>query len=185
MLRCLVGRSHLSANDTLWDSIAAQPSKSVPLQQERAVPHPLIAPRLASPLSSASLRLEWSVRRGYTVTRNSMTAWVARDSTLVTDIVFRRAADLLGIDEALLWPEKNAEQLQVVHYTPGQKYDAHHDWSPATPQMRFLTLLLYLNDPEAGGQTVFPRLRGHDGKPLMVKPRKGSAVLFYNILDGA
>ena len=49
----------------------------------------------------------------------------------------------------------------MVHYDIGQRYAAHHDWSVAGyPQSRFLTLLLYLTDmadPEAGGETSFPK----------------------------
>ena len=56
-------------------------------------------------------------------------------------------ADLLAIDEAMLIPAKNAEDLQVVHYENGQKYDAHHDWGVSGhPESRLVTLLLYLSD---------------------------------------
>jgi prolyl 4-hydroxylase len=33
---------------------------------------------------------------------------------------------------------------------------------------------MYLNTPDEGGETVFPRVNIH------IKPRKGDAVLFYN-----
>jgi prolyl 4-hydroxylase len=76
---------------------------------------------------------------------------------------------------------------------------------------RFLTVLCYLNDVEEGGETVFPFV-DTEGRPfqrrgdpnhlresalpcqcancLKVKPRKGSAILFYNLaekghMDGA
>jgi hypothetical protein len=39
-----------------------------------------------------------------------------------------RAADLLQIDEKKLNAVDAAEDIQVVHYDVGQKYDAHHDW---------------------------------------------------------
>ena len=39
-----------------------------------------------------------------------------------------RAADLLQIDEKKLSAVDAAEDIQVVHYDVGQKYDAHHDW---------------------------------------------------------
>lgn len=39
-----------------------------------------------------------------------------------------RAADLLQLDEKILTMQGAAEEIQVVHYDVGQKYDAHHDW---------------------------------------------------------
>ena len=43
---------------------------------------------------------------------------------------------------------------------------------------------MYLNDVEAGGQTAFPRaLSGNGSEALVLRPRKGSAVLFYNLLE--
>ena len=74
----------------------------------------------------------------------------------------------------------------MVHYINGQKYDAHHDWGVhGYPNSRFITLLLYLTDmehPQAGGETAFPK-GGADGKGFKVRPVKGNAVLFYNLLE--
>jgi prolyl 4-hydroxylase len=118
-------------------------------------------------------------------TRTSRNAWVARDSSPVIDTIYRRAADLLNIDEKLLISHKNAEDMQVVHYELGQKYDSHHDWGVSGyPESRFITLLLYLTDqlhPNAGGETAFPK--GLNGRGFKVHPGKGSAVLFYNLLE--
>mmetsp|Transcript_18595 Transcript_18595/g.25684 ORF Transcript_18595/g.25684 Transcript_18595/m.25684 type:complete len:532 (+) Transcript_18595:25-1620(+) len=118
-------------------------------------------------------------------TRTSRNAWLQRETNQVTDTLFRRAADLLQVDEALLHRNRNAEDMQVVHYTHGQKYDSHHDWGVSGyPESRFITLLFYLTQmpsPNAGGETSFPK--GANGRGFKVQPGKGSAVLFYNLLE--
>ena len=136
-------------------------------------------------------------------TRTSSNSWIARNTDLVIDAIYRRAADLLQIDEALLrWrrateiPEFTestisiSERLQLVHYGPGQQYTPHHDF--AMPGLvnyqpsRFATILFYLNDDMTGGETSFPRwLNAETPHALKVKPEKGKAILFYNLLpDG-
>ena len=46
----------------------------------------------------------------------------------VPQVLFRRAADVLGIDEARISDDSSSsglcEPIQLVHYAPGQKYDA-------------------------------------------------------------
>lgn len=51
---------------------------------------------------------------------------------------------------------------------------------------RFSTLLLYLNEPEEGGETSFPRWSNAETfHELAVTPETGKAVLFYSQLpDG-
>lgn len=61
-------------------------------------------------------------------TRTSKNTWVPRSTSQVTETLFRRAADLLNVDEGILHSSKNVEDLQVVHYVNGQRYDSHHDW---------------------------------------------------------
>jgi len=88
----------------------------------------------------------------------------------------RRIGELVGC------PVESGEPIQVLHYTPGAEYKAHHDYfDPAQPGndqvlamggQRVATLVMYLNDVEAGGSTVFPALG------LDVLPRRGSAVYF-------
>lgn len=137
-------------------------------------------------------------------TRTSLNTWVYREKDQIIDTIYRRAADLLRIDEALMRPRSKeefprmgtsgsiAEALQLVHYDVGQEYTAHHDFgydgmfeNPKQPQ-RFATLLLYLNEPEEGGETEFPRwVNAETRKGLEVQPEIGKAVLFYSQLgDG-
>lgn len=120
-------------------------------------------------------------------TRTSSNAWLPRQFNSVTETLFRRAADLIQIDERHLTRSDAAEDMQVVHYINGQRYDAHHDWGVSGhPESRYLTLLLYLTDmasPNAGGETSFPK--ADQGRGIKVHPGKGNAVLFYNLLpDG-
>ena len=73
-----------------------------------------------------------------TDTRTSFNAWLKRSKSPIIDSIYRRSADLMKIDEALFrdrsedeapdFPTKRslAEQLQLVHYFPGQEYTAHH-----------------------------------------------------------
>ena len=107
---------------------------------------------------------------------------VSRETDRVTETLFKRAEHLLQIPRI---DRVNAEDMQVVHYQDGQRYEPHHDWGVSGYQeSRYITLLLYLNDlesPEAGGETSFPKAA--DGAGIKVHPGKGSAVLFYNLLE--
>lgn len=118
-------------------------------------------------------------------TRTSKNAWIARNTSPILDTLYLRAADVLRIDEKMLFTSTNAEDMQVVNYVNGQKYDSHHDWGVSGyAESRFITLLLYLSDmvdSDAGGETAFPK--GADGNGFKVHPGKCSAVLFYNLLE--
>lgn len=148
---------------------------------------------------TVSLKDETSIRK----TRTSYNSWVPRERTEVIDAIYRRSADLLRIDEALLrsrgkheYPDLPtrktvAESLQLVHYGVGQEYTAHHDFgysyiNEPFQEARFATLLLYLNDGMRGGETSFPRwINAETFRSLSVKPEVGKAVLFYSQLpDG-
>ncbi len=118
-------------------------------------------------------------------TRTSLNTWLSKDSSPTITSIYNRAADLLQVESEKLNRFKCAEDIQVVHYAVGQKYDSHHDWGVSGfPESRYITLLFYLNNqtsPEAGGETAFPLGAGGDG--IKVHPGKGNAVLFYNLLE--
>ena len=141
--------------------------------------------RLASPSLALSQVGDGEAGRFASNTRTSFNTWIRRDRNPIIDTLFKRASDLIQIDESLLTRDKCAEDLQVVHYENGQKYDSHHDWGVSGyPESRFLTLLLYLTDmasPDAGGETAFTK--ANHGKGVKVHPGKGSAVLFYDLLE--
>ncbi len=79
-------------------------------------------------------------------------------------------------------PVVNGEPLQMLHYTIGGEYKPHHDYfDPKEPGsavltkaggQRLATMIIYLNDVEAGGETIFPELE------LSVKAVRGCAVYF-------
>jgi len=115
-------------------------------------------------------------------TRTSRNGWIGRTDSDVITTLHKRAEHLLRVEKL---DQTNTEHIQVVHYERGQKYDSHHDWGVSGyPESRLITLLLYLSDmadPAAGGETAFPK--GADGAGFKVHPGKGSAVLFYNLLE--
>lgn len=82
----------------------------------------------------------------------------------------------------------NAESLNITQYNIGDYYKPHTDLlrpgtEPDNPVykefnalgQRTVSVLIYLNDVEDGGETEFPFLG------YKVYPRKGSALMFYNV----
>lgn len=108
--------------------------------------------------------------------RTSEGMFFERSENSIVRCVETRIAKLLG------WPRENGEGLQILRYGPGAEYKPHYDYfDPAelgTPAIltrggqRVATLIMYLNEPEKGGATVFPDL------DLKVVPRPGQAVFF-------
>jgi prolyl 4-hydroxylase len=86
------------------------------------------------------------------------------------------------ISEATGCPLENGESLQVLNYQIGGEYKPHFDYFAPEDEgskihvmrggQRVSTLVIYLNDVEAGGATIFPEVG------LSVIPKKGSAVYF-------
>ncbi|KQY52793.1 hypothetical protein ASD14_06065 [Lysobacter sp. Root494] len=80
-------------------------------------------------------------------------------------------------------PLSHAEHLIVLRYRPGEEYRPHRDYRPPAsiehdrPDAgnRQRTICVYLNEPEAGGETEFP-VAG-----LKIAPRAGRAVIFDNL----
>eukprot|EP01125_Pyxidicula_operculata_P011132 TRINITY_DN3634_c0_g2_i1.p1 TRINITY_DN3634_c0_g2~~TRINITY_DN3634_c0_g2_i1.p1 ORF type:complete len:456 (+),score=116.14 TRINITY_DN3634_c0_g2_i1:34-1401(+) len=145
--------------------------------------------------------------------RSSSHTWIGRDftdnpSNDLIDRIERR------IFELVQWPDEDtAEPFQVVFYNKSQYYYGHHDYTekedaPHNPYYygggnRFVTVLLYLNDVEEGGETTFP-FADSNGNPInrhinptdmyrgsiacssggvRVKPKKGGAAMFYNLKE--
>lgn len=91
-----------------------------------------------------------------------------------------RISNLLGLDP------RHAETIQGCHYEEGQEYKEHPDFfDPATSTcigklgQRSYTAMVYLNDVEEGGETVFPNCN------ISFKPKRGRAVIWNNLnFDG-
>jgi prolyl 4-hydroxylase len=72
--------------------------------------------------------------------------------------------------------------LQILHYAAGGEYQPHFDYFPPDQEgsmvhtsrggQRVATLIVYLNDVESGGTTIFPEAR------VAVTARQGGAVYF-------
>ena len=84
-------------------------------------------------------------------------------------------------------PEEHGEMMNVLHYDIGQEYKPHFDYfNPETPSglencnrggQRIATFIIYLNTPEEGGETIFPKVE------LKITPTKGKALFFYNVTE--
>jgi len=98
--------------------------------------------------------------------RSSSSALLPRGSPAAHRVA-ERAAAVCGV------PVSFVEDLQVVRYRPGERYQPHLD--SEGPDHRHWTLLLYLNDPGSGGATGFPLM----GLKVMPSPR--AALLWENL----
>lgn len=119
--------------------------------------------------------------------------------------VLARAQSVTGFTDEVM---KHTEDMQVVRYRRQGHYSCHHDSSPDLideGDVRLATLGFFLNDPEQGGETVFPGALRNDTADwgedewgllenqcqptsactqiggLVVQPRKGDAVFWYNV----
>ncbi len=108
--------------------------------------------------------------------RTSQGMFFKRGESQLIERIERRLARLLN------WPMENGEGLQVLRYMPGAQYKPHYDYfdpkEPGTPTIlkrggqRVATVVMYLNEPEAGGATTFPDVQ------FECLPVRGNAVFF-------
>ncbi|WP_426166465.1 prolyl hydroxylase family protein [Sandarakinorhabdus sp. DWP1-3-1] len=114
--------------------------------------------------------------------RTSETCDLSGDDPLVAGIT-RRLAAYAGLDAS------HAEPLQGQRYALGQEFKAHTDtFEPdgadydlycSVAGQRTWTLMVYLNEPEAGGATRFKQL------DKIVQPETGKLLAWNNLLpDG-
>ena len=118
-------------------------------------------------------------RRGNTTIddrRTSELTSIKRGASPLVSRIDARITRITGV------PLAQGEPLQVMRYGVGAEYQPHYDYfnleRPGQAAhlrnggQRIASLVIYLNDVEAGGETTFPRCG------LSVAPRKGSAVYF-------
>lgn len=116
--------------------------------------------------------------------RTSEGAFFQRSENPLIQRIDARTAAIMGLSE------EHGEGLQVMRYGVGGEYVPHFDYFPPEEKgsevplrqggQRVSTLIMYLADVEAGGETVFPRI------DFSYVPRKGQALYFeYTDAHGA
>ncbi|XP_073817096.1 prolyl 4-hydroxylase subunit alpha-1-like [Musca autumnalis] len=109
--------------------------------------------------------------------RTSKFSWFQDNTSQTTIRLNQRIRDMTGFDI------EGSEMLQVMNYGLGGHYDTHFDYFNVSDTAdivklngnRIATVLFYMSDVEQGGATVFPNIR------TAVFPRKGTAVMWYNL----
>jgi len=115
---------------------------------------------------------------------NTEASYFIGNSDVVLKLVEARVAAAVGIESRFF------EVAKLLHYEPGQQFHAHCDFQePSTPALRqeierhgqrVATVLVYLNDDYAGGETDFPRIG------LRYRGARGDALIFSNVrADGS
>lgn len=109
-------------------------------------------------------------------TRTSEGCWFPRCEDALIERIDQRIAALMN------WPVDHGEGLQILHYAAGGEYQPHFDYFPPDQEgsvvhtsrggQRVATLIVYLNDVERGGATIFPEAE------VAVTARRGGAVYF-------
>ncbi|QWT20947.1 2OG-Fe(II) oxygenase [Bacillus sp. NP157] len=116
--------------------------------------------------------------------RTSEGAYFQRAENALVQRIDARTAAIMGL------PEEHGEGLQVMRYGVGGEYMPHFDYfapdekgsAPhiASGGQRVSTLIMYLEDAAAGGETIFPRI------DFSYVPRKGQGLYFeYAAADGS
>mmetsp|Transcript_6636 Transcript_6636/g.13171 ORF Transcript_6636/g.13171 Transcript_6636/m.13171 type:complete len:471 (+) Transcript_6636:64-1476(+) len=109
-------------------------------------------------------------------TRTSSNAWCRAECENLSGVkqVTERIEKVTGV------PQENYESFQILRYEEGEFYRSHHDSSGKSDKIsghRIMTVFLYLNDVEEGGETHFTKL------DISVKPKKGRALIWPSVLN--
>jgi prolyl 4-hydroxylase len=148
--------------------------------------------KLATPRLTRSGVVEEGGGDGISDIRTSNGMFFERAETKEIEEIERR------LSEWALIPPGHGEGFQVLRYEKDQEYKGHFDYffdqvSVKNGGNRLATVLMYLETPDSGGETVFGNVKkpatqtieagfsecAMDG--LAVKPEKGDAVLFWSL----
>ncbi|XP_074578713.1 putative prolyl 4-hydroxylase 6 [Curcuma longa] len=92
-------------------------------------------------------------------------------------------------------PKEYGEDMLIEHTLANESYEPHYDYYHDISRLtvaghRVATVLMYLSTISQGGETIFPHLELKDAQTkdhpcaatgYVVKPVKGSAILFFNL----
>ena len=99
-----------------------------------------------------------------------------RTSTTISNLNISNIED--KICKTLGISNNYGEKIQVQIYTAGQEFKHHTDYiNNSSESQRIWTFMVYLNDVEEGGYTVFPRVH------CSIKPKKGNAIIWSSVND--
>ncbi|KAL7851301.1 hypothetical protein AOLI_G00216570 [Acnodon oligacanthus] len=107
-----------------------------------------------------------------TLNRVSQSAEPSEEDPVVFRVV-QRLSDITGMDM------ESADLLEVLNYGIGGQFGPHYDTGKIDETSygyRIATIMIYLSDVSFGGATVFPNIG------ISLKPQKGTAVMWYNLL---
>ena len=153
-----------------WIGTAEQALGAEECRFMRLMGGPMLRPALAG--LPDGTRAESLVRTSYAMAFDP----VIEDVSL--RLIQRRMVGTVGC------PLAHAEPLTLLRYAPGQEYRPHRDYRPPSGYVplaqggsgqRVATVIAYLNDVEAGGDTEFPLL------DLTLAPKRGSLLAFRNV----
>jgi prolyl 4-hydroxylase len=177
-------------------NIVCTSDRDVPILMEYESPQVILFGNVLSPDECEQLiaLAKPKISRSTTVDDDSGSALLHQNRTSsgtffnVNETAFIKKLDS-RIAELMQLPVTNGEGLQILNYGVGQEYQPHYDYFP--PKLpgsavhlrnggqRVATLILYLNNVEEGGETIFPELG------LSIVPARGNALYFRNTMaDG-
>jgi prolyl 4-hydroxylase len=184
-LRAGVGRrigENLDRTPRLW-KLCSNDSQSIQLYIGDGFLDAETCRRMREKIDEGSYPSPLYEKEKYEGIRTSYSCNLNANDPLVVE-VDRRIANLLGVGK------EHGEPLQGQRYQQGQRFSEHADffyidepyWAEYEPHggQRTWTAMIYLNQPDAGGATLFKLL------DVAIAPRLGRILIWNNMaLDGS